>query len=263
MSLFGACVPVRKDFESRLTGGARLILLMAVVTLAAGCAAFSLAAVPAAAINLGTMAYRSLESADITVAVSPEAEAGETGAIGCIALWMGGESDSSPFGRIGDLGAVVADNLAVELMNRGYTIHGYERINLPEQADNGNGVSRAELIRAVSGTGAQAVITGNVTGSRVKTVEFPGRLKTATLVQSLSLKVIGVADSRTLYVLTIDYRVGQPPRVAAEGAAAILKAKLDDPRADIGRMFGFRAADGTGGPSPGVPHITTQEEDPS
>ncbi|HET57725.1 MAG TPA: hypothetical protein ENN35_04690 [Deltaproteobacteria bacterium] len=254
---------MKKDFLFRVPVCARLILLVVAVALAAGCAAFSLVAVPAAAINLGTVAYRSLESADITVAVNPDAEANETGAINCIALLMGGESDSPPFGRIGDLGAVVADNLAVELMNRGYTIYDYERINLPVQTSNGNGVNRAELVKAVSGTGAQAVITGNVTGSRVKTVEFPGRLKTATLVQSLSLKVIGVAHSRTLYVLTIDYRVGQSPRVAAEGAAAILKAKLDDPGADIGRMFGFHTADGAGGPSPGVPHITTQEEDPS
>ena len=197
-----------------------------------GCAAIS---IPAAAVNIGSLAYRALDSANISIAMGKEAGREELAGITRIAVWMGKESVVRPYGRIGDLGAVVADNLVLELMSRGYSVAGYDRIPSGTN-DSDYGI----LLTAAREQDIQALITGSVTASQVGSLGIFGSTRTSTVVQSLSLRVTETVEGRTLMILTIDYRTGQLPQIAAEGAAIILEAKLNDPESDIRELIGIR-----------------------
>jgi hypothetical protein len=54
-----------------------------------------------------------------------------------------------------------------------------------------------------------------------------------TVVQSATLKIIDAKKANTLMLVTINYKVGQDPHIAAEGIAMVLKAKLEDPKSDV------------------------------
>ena len=54
-----------------------------------------------------------------------------------------------------------------------------------------------------------------------------------TVVQSASIKVIGVEKADTLIIVTANYKIGQDPQAAAKGIAMALKAKLDNPESDV------------------------------
>lgn len=221
-------------------GGFCLAALLSVILLLSGCTAMSVVSIPAAAVNLGTMAYRSLEAADISIAMDPEADRDEWRSIDRIALWMGKESTTTPYGRIGDLGAVVADNLVMELMSKGYSVYGPDRISMASGSDPPLTTSgREQLLAAVRELDVQVVLTGHVSAGQVGSLGFAGSVRTSTVVQSLSLTMIEAASGRTMMILAVDYHAGQSPRAAAAGAAAIVKAKLDDPGADIGKLFGY------------------------
>ena len=81
----------------------------------------SLITLPVTAIQLGVTAYQSVEKADINTAVISGASKKELKKIKHIAIFMGQESTKSPYGRIGDLGAVVGDNLCIELTKQGFS----------------------------------------------------------------------------------------------------------------------------------------------
>lgn len=236
--------PMEQGRFFRGRGGFCLTVLLPVILFLYGCAAMSVVSIPAAAVNFGTMAYRSLEAADISIAMDPEADRDAWNTIDRIALWMGKESTTSPYGRIGDLGAVVADNLVMELMQRGYTVYGPDRISMtagspPLLAES----ERDNLLAAVRRLNVDVVVTGHVSAGQVGFLGFAGTVRTSTVVQSFSLKMTEAASGRTMMILTVDYHAGQPPRVAAAGAAAIVKAKLDDPGADIRKLFGYFSND--------------------
>lgn len=232
--------PMQHGRFFRYRGGFCLSVLLSVILLLSGCTAMSVVSISAAAVNLGTMAYRSLEAADISIAMDPEADRDAWNTIDRIALWMGRESMTSPYGRIGDLGAVVADNLVMELMQRGYTVYGSDRISMAVESPPLLAESeRDKLLAAVRDLNVQVVLTGHVSAGQVGSLGFAGSVRTSTVVQSFSLKMTEATSGRTMMILTIDYHAGQPPRVAAAGAAAIVKAKLDDPGADIRKLFGY------------------------
>ncbi|MDD5475641.1 MAG: hypothetical protein PHU03_03905 [Syntrophales bacterium] len=223
------------------------ITIPAVVLLIYGCAAVSIVSIPVTAINVGSMAYQALETADISIAIDPEADIEEWNSIRRIALWMGRENAARPCGRIGDLGAVVADNLVVELMSHGYSVYGPDRIPIaPSDEKDKVESERQRLIAAVRDLDVQVIVTGSVSASHINSMGFAGTVRTSTVVQSLSLQMTEAAGGRTMMILTIDYHTGQSPQVAAKGAAIILKAKMDDPRADVKRLFSFRR-DGASG----------------
>lgn len=233
-------LPMEHGYFFSCRRGFCLAVLLSFMLLLSGCTAMSVVSIPAAAVNLGTMAYRSLEAADISIAMDPEADRDEWSTIDRIALWMGKESTTSPYGRIGDLGAVVADNLVMELMNMGYTVYGPDRISMASGSDPLLAESeREQLLAAVRDLNVQVVLTGHVSAGQVGSLGFAGSVRTSTVVQSFSLKMTEASSGRTMMMLTVDYHAGQPPRVAAAGAAAILKAKLDDPGADIRKLFGY------------------------
>ncbi len=51
------------------------------------------------------------------------------------------------------------------------------------------------------------------------------------------MKIIGVRKANTLMIITINYKIGQNPRVAAEGMAMVLKTKLEDPTLNVEKLF--------------------------
>ena len=85
--------------------------------------------------------------------------------------------------------------------------------------------------------GARAIITGSITAGQTCSLGMIGVGRVTTVVQNASLKIIGVKNADTLMIITIAYKIGQNPRVAAEGIALILKAKLEDPAVDVKEML--------------------------
>ena len=224
----------------RLLNSLYVIVALSAVLFSGGCASLSLA-VPAAAVNIGSLAYRALDSADIAIVMDQDVTGDQLARIESIAVWMGKDSATRPYGRIGDLAAVVADNLVLELMSRGYTVYGHERMHSSTgQSAHLDESEHDRCLAAAHKLGAHAVVTGNAAGNQVGTPGILGSRRTSTVVQSLSLRMIDAANGRTLILITIDYRTGQAPRVAAEGAAIIIQAKLDDPDADIGELIDLR-----------------------
>lgn len=199
-----------------------------------GCQSLPLIAVAPTAVQLGTFAYQSVEEADINTAVVPPVTKEELKDIKRVAIFLGQENPVRPYGRIGDLGAVVGDNLRIELMKLGYQVCDWSKI---EKCIGGKVLQTEHSVDTVTEAGktlgVQAIITGSITAGRTCSLGMVGIGKMTTVVQSASLKIIGVKKADTLMIITINYKIGQNPRVAAEGMAIILKAKLEDPYVDV------------------------------
>jgi hypothetical protein len=199
-----------------------------------GCQSLPLIAVAPTAVQFGTLAYQSVEEADINTAVVPPVAKKELKEIKRVAIFLGQENPVRPYGRIGDLGAVVGDNLRIELMKLGYQVCDWSKI---EKCIGGKGVQEKcsvdTMVEAGKKLGLQAIITGSITAGRMCSLGILGIGRMTTVVQSASLKIIGVKKADTLMIVTIAYKIGQNPKVAAEGMAIILKVKLEDPYVDV------------------------------
>jgi len=206
-------------------GGVSLLLFLWVT----GCAqVLPLAAIAPTAVHFGSVAYQSVERAQIDVVVSPGIAQEDLGAITHVAIVMGGESRTRPYGRIGDLASVVGDNLSVELARLGFQVHNWNRTG-----EDAHKVAIQTLAEEGKTRGAQAVVTGNVAAGHTRSLGMFGVGGFKTVVQSATLRVIDVKTSTLLLMITINYRVGQSPKVAAEGMAMVLQAKLEDPSGDL------------------------------
>jgi len=95
------------------------------------------------------------------------------------------------------------------------------------------GYSSNKVVRVGKRLGVHAIVTGNVTAAQNRSFGMLGVGRMNTVVQSVTMKAIGVKKADTLMIITINYKVGQNPHVAAEGIAMVLKAKLQDPTVDI------------------------------
>jgi hypothetical protein len=198
----------------------------------------TLLSVPVTALQLGATAYQSIEKADVDAAVLSGTSEKKLKNIKHIAVFLGQESTEPPLGRIGDLGAVVGDNLCVELMKRGFRIRDGSRLNkatVNKLAKSGYSSRRvAKIGRAL---GVQAILTGNVTAGQNRSFGMLGVGRMNTVVQSATMKIIDARKANTLMLVTINYKVGQDPHVAAEGIAMVLKAKLEDPKSDVKKIM--------------------------
>ncbi len=217
---------------------AAAICLVSVLLLTYGCVStLSVVTVPAAAVNLGTMAYQSIEDAQILIRVHEGLTKESLREIRNVAVFMGKESRVKPYGRIGDIEAVVGDNLAMQLMREGFCIYDADDIQRVEknsriEADYHWG----EMLRTCEALGAQAMISGHVVAAMAGFgILGIGRQK--TVVHSVSLSVTEVKTIRTLMTIDIQYKNGQRPHIVAEGLALIIKAKLNDPDSDIQELF--------------------------
>jgi len=194
----------------------------------------SLITIPLTAFQLGTTAYQSIEKADIDAAVVSGVTEKELKKIKYLAIFMGKESTEQPLGRIGDLGAVVGDNLCIELAQLGFRVNDGSKLRKSTVKRLINeGYSSNKMIRIGKRLGVHAIVTGNVTAAQNRSLGMLGVGRMNVVVQSATMKIIGVKKADTLIIVTINYKVGQNPHVAAEGIAMVLKAKLEDPTVDI------------------------------
>ena len=194
----------------------------------------SLITLPLTVAQLGTTAYQSIEKADIDAVVLSGVTEKELKKIKYVAIFMGQESTEEPLGRIGDLGAVVGDNLCIKLAQLGFRVSDGSKLRKSTVKKLVNeGYSSKKVVRLGKRLGVHAIVTGNVTAAQSRSFGMIGVGRMNTVVQSATMKVIGVKKADTLMIITINYKVGQNPHVAAEGIAMVLKAKLKDPTVDI------------------------------
>ena len=142
---------------------------------------------------------------------------------------MGGESTNRPYGRIGDLASVEGDNLCVELTRRGFKVYGWNELR--KSARGADTMDR--MVKSGRALGAQAIITGSVVAGRIRSFGMFGVGGFKTVVQSVTLKVIDIKTGDFFMMITINYKIGQSPKVAAEGMAIVLQAKMEDPSGDL------------------------------
>jgi hypothetical protein len=128
----------------------------------------------------------------------------------------------------------VGDNLCIQLKKIGFLACDGSKLkestlrNLAKEGYNTNNV--VKVGRALE---VQTILTRNVTAAQHRSFGMFGVGKMNTVVQSASLKIIGVKKADTLIVVTVSYKVGQNPRATAKGIAMALKAKLENPKPDV------------------------------
>ncbi|MBW2650180.1 MAG: hypothetical protein JRC66_04035 [Deltaproteobacteria bacterium] len=208
----------------------RNLISLLVLLCFAGCApVVSFVAIAPTAVHFGSVAYQSVEKAEIDAVVPKSVSKEDLGAITHIAIFMGGESPNRPYGRIGDLAAVVGDNLCFELARLGFKVYGWNE--LKKSAKGADTTDR--MVKSGKALGAQAIITGSVAAGHTRSFGMLGVGRFKTIVQSATLKVIDVKTADLLMMITINYKIGQDPKVAAEGMAMVLQAKMEDPSGDL------------------------------
>ncbi len=219
----------RDLYLSRRSLNRNLISLLVLLCFAGCTQVVAFVAIAPTAVHFGSVAYQSVEKAEIDVVVSQSASKEDLGAITHIAIFMGGESTTRPYGRIGDLASVVGDNLCVELTRLGFQVYGWNE--LKKSAEGATTTDR--MVQSGRALGAQAIITGSVTAGYTRSFGMFGVGRFKTVVQSATLKVIDVKTADLLIMITINYKVGQNPKVAAEGMAMVLQTKMEDPSGDL------------------------------
>lgn len=212
----------------------RSLVSLLVLLCFAGCApVVSFVAIAPTAVHFGSVAYQSVEKADIDAVVPKSVSKEDLDAITHIAVFMGGESPNRPYGRIGDLAAVVGDNLCFELASLGFQVYGWNELkNDAKGTDTTDG-----MVKSGKAMGAQAIITGSVAAGHTRSFGMLGVGRFKTVVQSATLKVIDAKTADLLMMITINYKIGQDPKVAAEGMAMVLRAKMDDPSGDLKKQL--------------------------
>ena len=216
-----------------------VVLSLAITLFLTGCVEiFTVLSVPLTALQLGATAYQSIEKADIDSAVVSNIDTKDLKKIKRVVVVMGGESTEPPVGRIGDLGAVVGDNLCVQLSKLGFTVRDGSRLESSIKIKlAGSGHNARQMAAVGKALGVQAVVTGNITAGQNRSYGMLGVGRMNTVVQSATLKIIDVKKADTLILVTINYKNGQNPHIAAEGIAMVLKAKMEDPTLDIKKVI--------------------------
>lgn len=110
------------------------------------------------------------------------------GPITRFAVFMGKESSVRPYGRIGDPGAVVADNLAMELVRCGYHVYDSEDIARSKSLKIEQ-IDQATALHAARSLGAEVIVTGNVTAGQNGSLGIRGAGRLTTVIESVSLKI--------------------------------------------------------------------------
>lgn len=109
----------------KLSRKPRILALFCVIALFPLCGCIqtlSLISVPLTAIQLGTMAYQSIEEVDINATLASGITEKELHEIKNIAILLEDESGVPSSGKIGELKAVLRDNLCVQLTNIGFLV---------------------------------------------------------------------------------------------------------------------------------------------
>lgn len=198
---------------------------------------YSLASMSHGLIRMGTSVYNAVEQADVNAVVSPDTTEEELRKIKRITFIFGDRS-AVPIAATGDLTGFVADNLEIDMMKLGFEVVGEHRLAkaleeegspVPERLDVNDAIRVAKIL------GIQAIIKGSVQSSHsISSGMMVGADMTmGTLVKNATFKIIGAEKGHTMMVVTINYKNGQRPSVAAESIAAILEVKMRNPQADV------------------------------
>jgi len=183
-----------------------VVLSLAITLFLTGCVEiFTVLSVPLTALQLGATAYQSIEKADIDSAVVSNIDTKDLKKIKRVVVVMGGESTEPPVGRIGDLGAVVGDNLCVQLSKLGFTVRDGSRLESSIKIKlAGSGHNARQMASVGKALGVQAVVTGNITAGQNRSYGMLGVGRMNTVVQSATLKIIDVKKADTLILVTIN-----------------------------------------------------------
>jgi hypothetical protein len=217
----------------------KLFIISMLLPLLSGCYAGVMAlSLAPTAIMAGANVYNAIEEADINAAVSPSVTKEELGKIKRIALIFvdSGTTETSGIGTSGSLTTIVRDNLALELLKEGFEVVEAQKLKsvLQEKGTQVDSIHMDKAIKAGKLLGVQAIVVGAVSGSYAGSFgPFTGQTRMHLSVLSASIKIIGVEKADTLMVVTINYKNGQNPSVAAESLAVVFKAKIEDPFGDV------------------------------
>jgi hypothetical protein len=235
-----------KLFKKRVGFG--LFCAIALLPLCGCVQTLTLLSVPLTAIQIGAMAYQSVEKTEITATVASGVTEKELQKIKRIAILLGPESDDPSMEKVGELKAVVGDNLGIQLTKAGFLVCDASKLKKSTLRNLATtGYSTHTVAAAGRALRVQAIVTGNVTAAQHSAYGMLGVGRMNTVVQSASMKVIGVEKADTLIVVTANYRVGQNPEAAAQGIAMALKAKLEKPKSDVMASRSFRSQPNTEG----------------
>lgn len=216
----------------------KTILLCLVLISVAGCVE-AIAHLPSL-IQAGAGAVAGLENVDVKTALSPGITTTDLNKIKKVAVVLGtGQTQETIHFAVagGDLTHVMADNIALELMNLGY--HVIERASLDkvlsEQKLQMSGIADPTTAAKVGKIlGIDAVVLGNVTTSQ-KTQMRSGFMgigsgaNTAQVISNATMKVVGVEQANVILVVALSYKHGQQPTEASKTMALALSEKLKNP----------------------------------
>lgn len=159
-----------------------------------------------------------LKNVDVKAAVSAGVSPVELQKIKRVAVSFGGSKNS-------DLADIMADNIALELMNLGFQV--IERADLEkvlsEQKLQMSGLLDSSTAAKIGKmVGVDAVVLGSMTTIRKET----GSGTYITVISNATARVVGVEKADVLMMVTISYREGQTPTEATKTMAVALADKL-------------------------------------
>ena len=159
---------------SKKTKNLRYFLCNRITSPLCGCIqTLSLISIPLTAIQLGTMAYQSIEEVDISATLASGVTEKELHEIKNIAILLGDESDVTSSGKVGELKAVLRDNLCVQLTNIGFMVcdgSQLERSTSNNWVETGYNINN--MVEAGRALGVQAIVNRQCYGSATQLVRF-------------------------------------------------------------------------------------------
>ncbi len=209
-----------------------LILISLLVSQFIGC----IAAAAYEAAVLGGLAKGAIDSAEkssIDAAVSPGVTKDRLNQIKRVAFIFSEDNQKENVMVTGGLTDIMSDNLTIEMMRFGYECIERQKLRkaLEDQGVQITGeIDLNNALKAGKFINVHAIITGTVrASSSIKSGLWSTKMTTTSVIQSATLKIIGVENGDTLMVVAINYKHGRKPDEAAKSMARIIKAKLEDP----------------------------------
>ena len=214
-----------------------MVLICLLTAQFVGCIAAAAAYQAAALGGLAKSTIDSIEKADIDAAVSPGVTTEQLSQIKRVAFIFSKDNQTESLMLSKGLTGIMSDNLTIEMMKLGVECVESQKLKkaLEDQGIQITGpIDLDNAIKAGKSIGVQAIITGNVRASASFKASgiLSTKMSSTSVIQSASLKIIGVENGDTLMVVAINYKHGQKPDKAAKSMARIIKAKLENPFGD-------------------------------
>jgi hypothetical protein len=177
------------------------------------------------AVHLGTSIASLMEQTEVKAALAPGVTPEELRQIKRLALFF--QAEGLPGGN---LSAVVADNVAVELLALGYQVMDQGQVRRAAEAGGirAAGVESPEAIaRLGRANGVDAVVLGSITAASEIAGGFTvSRVGMGQVIQNATLRVVGVERGEVVLAVALSYKKGQTPAEAAKVIAHVLREKL-------------------------------------